>query len=125
MHDPPRVLLIDDSEVSRLVCETLVVAEGYDMRTVDSLAALRVAVQEWPPDVILTDLQMPGVSGEQVCQELKSNPDTRAIPVVLYSSLPEEQLVEVALRCGADGVVSKARRHEDLPVRLREICSRS
>jgi len=125
MHNPRRVLLIDDSEVSRLVCETLLVAEGYDMRTVETLAELQQTLREWPPDVILTDMQMPGLTGVQVCQQLKSNPDTLRIPVVLYSSLPEEELAVAALRCGADAFVCKARRHEDLPVRLREIFSGS
>jgi len=125
MKRQPRVLLIDDSEVSRLVCETLLVAEGYEMRTVESVDEFHQTLQQWRPDVILTDVQLPGLSGADVCLMLKADEDTARIPVVLYSSLPEDQLAVLALRCGADAFVSKAKRHEDLPRRLREICGQS
>jgi CheY-like chemotaxis protein len=124
MKRPSRVLLIDDSTVSLLVCETLLVAEGYDIRTAASLEQFQTMLREWPPDVILTDVQMPGMSGADLCRMLKADPKTSGIPVVLYSSLPEEELMVVALRCGADGCVCKANRHEDLPRRLRDICAK-
>jgi two-component system cell cycle response regulator len=119
-----RVLLIDDSSVSALVCETLLVAEGFDIRTATSLDQFHRALREWPPDVVLTDVQMPGTSGPDVCRKLKADASTASIPVVLYSSLPEEDLMILALQCGADGCVCKADRHEGLPRRLREICAK-
>jgi CheY-like chemotaxis protein len=124
MKRPSRVLLIDDSSVSLLVCETLLVAEGYDIRTAASLEQFHTMLRDWPPDVILTDVQMPGMSGVDLCRTLKSDAKTAGIPVVLYSSLPEEELMILALRCGADGCVCKANRHDELPRRLKELCAK-
>ena len=124
MPHPLRILLIDDSDVSLLVCETLLVAEGFDTRTAASLEQFDHLLREWPPDVVLTDVQMPGLSGPELCRRLKADAATARIPVVLYSSLPEEELMIAALQCGADGCVRKANRHEELPQRLREICAK-
>jgi PleD family two-component response regulator len=124
MAPPLRILVIDDSSVSLLVCETLLVAEGFDTRTATTIEQFHRTLAEWPPDLVLTDVEMPGVSGEELCRMLKADPSTAAIPVVLYSSLPEEELMIRALRCGADGCVRKAERHEHLPRQLREICAK-
>ena len=80
-----RVLLIDDSSVSLLVCETLLVGEGYDVRTASNLAEFNRVLSEWRPDLVLTDVQMPGLSGMDLCRTLKASNDTVRIPVVLYS----------------------------------------
>jgi DNA-binding response OmpR family regulator len=115
-------LLVDDSSVSLLVCETLLVAEGYDLRTASSMEEFERVLREWPPDVILTDVQMPGISGTDLCRRLKADQRTASIPVVLYSSLPEDELTVLALQCGADGCVCKAKRHDELPQRIKAIC---
>jgi DNA-binding response OmpR family regulator len=124
MNDPARVLLIDDSSVSLLVCETLLVAEGFDIRAATTFDQFHQLLREWPPDIVLTDVQMPGMSGPELCRKLKAAPETAHLPVVLYSTLPEEELTILALQCGADGCVCKAHRHDDLAVRLRAICAR-
>jgi len=70
----------------------------------------------------LTDVSMPGMTGDELCQALKNRYETSAIPVVLFSSLPEDELAELARRCAADGYLTKRDGLDRLPEELRELC---
>ena len=116
-----KVVLIDDSEVSLLVAETLLLADGYDVRTALSLAEFDQTVRDFRPDIILTDVEMPELNGSELCKRIKATPQTAQVPVVLYSSKPPDELATLAADCGADGHVCKATRQEYLPRQLAEI----
>lgn len=80
-----KVLLVDDSRVILLIAKAYL-EERYDVITAtDGFEALRKAVEE-RPDVLLTDLNMPGMSGEQVRQALAGDPRTRQIKVVVTTT---------------------------------------
>ena len=68
---------------------------------------LALALQSWKPDLILTDIHMPGVQGTDICRTLKSQYGTQDIPIVLFSSLPDDELEKLAEQVGADGSISK------------------
>ncbi len=116
-----KVVLIDDSEVSLLVAETLLLTDGYDVRTAVNLAEFDEAIRDFRPDIILTDVEMPELSGTELCKRIKADPQTAHVPVVLYSAKPPHELAALAAECGADGHVCKANRHEDLPRQLAEL----
>ena len=103
-----KVLLIDDSEISLQFAAALLVEAGYEVRTADNVDDFDETLGDWAPDIILTDVQMPGLSGPELCRLLKARYDTAHVPVVLYSSLSDEQLAELAPTCEADGYVSNA-----------------
>jgi two-component system cell cycle response regulator len=122
MDRRPRILLLDDSRVNLLVCESQLSAAGYEVRTASSLDQFQGVLREWPPDIVLTDVHMPGLSGAELCRSLKADATTAHVAVVLYSALCEDDLTLLALQCGADGFVCKADTPDELPRRLQEIC---
>jgi DNA-binding response OmpR family regulator len=110
-----KVLLIDDSEISLHFVAGVLVSAGYDVRTADDVDKLGGVLGDWRPDIILTDVNMPGISGVELCRRLKSNDDTARVPVVLLSAAPRHELESLARDCEADGFLSKATGLEKLP----------
>lgn len=102
-----RVLVIDDSEMSLMVVSAALERAGYDVRTSSEPHSVRSALGAWQPDVILTDVTMPGMSGVELCRLLKTTYDTAHVPVVLFSALDAEELERLAQECEADAFLAK------------------
>jgi CheY-like chemotaxis protein len=102
-----KVLLIDDSEISLHFAAAALTRAGYDVRTSTDVHEFGAALGTWRPDVILTDVSMPGITGVELCRRLKSSYETAHVPVVLFSALPNEELETLARECEADGFLSK------------------
>jgi two-component system cell cycle response regulator len=101
------VLIADDSLVIRAVVRSGLEDEGYRViEAVDGLAALERCRQE-PPDVVLLDIEMPGLDGYQVLSELKSDADLKNIPVVFLTSRSGMDDVVAGLRGGAHDYLKK------------------
>jgi two-component system cell cycle response regulator len=101
------VLIADDSLVIRAVARDGLEDEGYRVtEAVDGLTALEVCRRE-PPDVILLDIEMPGLDGYQVLAELKSDAELRDIPVVFLTSRGDMADVVAGLRGGAHDYLKK------------------
>ena len=114
-----KVLLIDDSEISLHFVASVLLRAGYDVRTADDVDKLEGVLGDWRPDVILTDVNMPGISGIELCKMLKSNYETAHVPVVLFSAVPQHELEGMARDCEADGCLSKANGLDRLPKELQ------
>lgn len=113
-----KVLLIDDSEISLHFVAGVLLRAGYEVRTADDIDKLETVLGDWRPDIILTDVNMPGISGLELCRMLKSSYDTAHVPVVLFSAVPPEELEGMARDCEADGFLSKASGLDRLPTEL-------
>jgi CheY-like chemotaxis protein len=116
--DRLQILVLDDSELALEVIAAALREAGFGVRAVASLPAFELAMEAALPDVIVTDLQMPEVTGDNVCRLLKRLHDTEAIPIIICSSLDEEAIAPLAARAGADGYVSKQGGPEALVARL-------
>jgi CheY-like chemotaxis protein len=85
-----RVVLVDDSDEVRRVTELMLMASGWDVvAAVNSATAGIAAVKSTKPDVVVTDLQMPGVSGFDLIRALRFDPRTSPIPIVLLTATSE------------------------------------
>jgi CheY-like chemotaxis protein len=115
MTQQHKILLIDDSDVSLHFTSRVLGRAGFDVRTTSDVHDLEAVLGGWRPDVILTDVDMPGLSGPQLCRILKSNYETAHVPVVLFSAVPSHELETMARECEADGYLSKANGLERLP----------
>ncbi|HEY5951288.1 MAG TPA: response regulator [Kofleriaceae bacterium] len=113
-----KILLIDDSEVSLHFTSRVLGRAGFDVRTTNDVNDLEAVLGGWRPDLILTDVDMPGLSGPELCRILKSNYETAHVPVVLFSAVPSQQLESMARECEADGYLSKANGLDRLPQEL-------
>lgn len=103
-----RVLLVEDDRFLRKAADARLRQAGYTVLTaVDGEEALRLARAE-RPDLILLDLIMPKIQGFEVLRELKQDPATAPIPVVVLSNLGQERDMEQALKLGAHAYFVKA-----------------
>jgi adenylate cyclase len=102
-----KVLLVDDSELALSTVTGVLVDAGYDVRATKDVHALDAVLGDWRPDIILTDVNMPGISGVELCRKLKSSYETAHVPVVLFSAEPNDVLAGMARDCEADGFLSK------------------
>ena len=113
-----KILVIDDSEASLHFTSRALGRAGFEVRTTLDVNDLHAVLGGWRPDVILTDVDMPGLTGLELCRMLKSTYETAHVPVVLFSALPSDELETVARECEADGFVSKANGLDQLPYEL-------
>jgi rsbT co-antagonist protein RsbR len=82
------ILLVEDSKVQKLACERILFKAGYLVLLAgEGEEALRLA-REGAPDLVLLDLVLPGIGGEEVLHTLKRDPHTEQIPVIVVSHLP-------------------------------------
>jgi CheY-like chemotaxis protein len=115
---PKKVLLIDDSEISLHFTARVLGRAGFEVRSSTDPYELGTVLGGWRPDLILTDVNMPGLSGVELCRMLKASYETAHVPVVLFSALPAEELEGLAQECEADGFLSKANGLEQVPKEL-------
>src|SRR5262249_54009112 len=102
-----RLLIVDDDEGSRYFLRKLVGAQWSDVREArDGDEGLRLA-RELQPSAIVLDLQMPGLSGEEVLETLLADPSTRDIPVVIVTSQTPIEPIQERLQGQARAVLSK------------------
>ncbi len=109
-----RVLLADDSITIQKVVELTFAETDHEVVAVGNGRELLDRVGEVRPDVVLCDVVMPDVNGYDVCQELKSNPDTLHIPVVLLTGTFEPFDRNRALAVGCDAIITKPFEAEEL-----------
>src|SRR5258708_29134571 len=113
-----RILWADDNADMRDYVRRLL-ADRYEVLAVsDGLSAL-AAAQENCPELILTDIMMPGLDGLGLLRELRANPQTRTVPVILLSARAGEESSVYGLDAGADGYLTKPFSAQQLLARVR------
>ena len=113
---PGRILVIDDEAQITRVLRAALSAQGYDVRTAnDPEEGLRL-FRDWPPDLVITDLMMPTMSGVEVCRLIRSQGST---PVLVLSVREHERSKVEALDAGADDYVTKPFSIQELLARVR------
>lgn len=102
-----RILIVDDNQLNLKLARLIVVAEGYeaDVAT-DAQEALEIIAAR-TPDLILMDLQMPGIDGLELTRTLKAAPGTRDIPVVALTAAAMQRDRDQAQAAGCDGFIAK------------------
>src|SRR5579863_6203669 len=86
---PPRILVVDDQASIAGLMSQLLTMRGYDVVTASNAEQAEAEVHRQLPDLILSDVMMPGKSGYELCRGLKENPATRLIPFVLITGLSD------------------------------------
>jgi signal transduction histidine kinase len=118
--DAPEVLVTDDNPDLRRLLAFLLGRE-FRVRIARNGREALEAVRERAPDLVLTDVMMPEMSGTELCAALKGDPATRAIPLVLLTSKAERQMKIEGLELGADDYVAKPFHPRELLARVRSL----
>lgn len=119
---PQRILIVeDDPDLRALLLESLRAA-GYDTyAAADGIEGLRIIVDD-PPDLVLTDVLMPGFTGLELCTLIKASPRTTHIPVIFLSCVED---VLGGFEVGADDYLVKPFRHRELLARVQAVFRRA
>jgi DNA-binding response OmpR family regulator len=106
---PRRILVVDDSEMVGMVLSSELTARGFEVSVADSAEkATRIILKKQTrPDLVLLDVRMPKVNGEQLCRFIKGNALFSGIKVLLCSSESPDELRRICREAGADGFVAK------------------
>ena len=115
----PVVLVVDDSAANRDLIEACLAGVECQVRSAeDGMAALK-AIQASPPDLVLLDVQMPGMDGYEVCRRIKASSTSHLIPVVMITALDRTSDRINALDAGADDYMTKPVDRVELVARVR------
>ena len=102
-----KILLVEDNPVNRRLAEFLLRSQGYEVREAATAQEAFEVLKTERPDLIVMDIQLPGMDGLEATKKLKENPATRDIPIVAVTSYAMKGGREKALAAGCVGYVTK------------------
>jgi CheY-like chemotaxis protein len=108
MAEKKRILLLDDSTITLEMEKAVLEERGYGVAIASNLLEFQSQLDQFQPEIILTDLMMPDISGKDIVRVLKQDFHTEKIPIILFSSKGDDELSEIAEQAGADGFLSKS-----------------
>ncbi len=119
-----KVLLVEDDPVILRLLEVNFELEGYDVVLAHDGAEGIALAREERPDLVISDIMMPNVSGIELVQALKGDEATAAIPVILLSAKAQSADVKAGLEAGADDYVTKPFEPLELVDRVQALLAR-
>ncbi len=118
MNSSIRILVVDDDKDLRAAMVRLLKGAGYEVNEVDNGISGLEQAREWKPDLLLLDVDMPGMNGLEVCTRIKSDPTLDRLFVVMVSaSCITSDQQSLGLETGADGYIAR-------PIANRELIAR-
>lgn len=122
MTELRRILVVDDEPQIRLILHKALARQGYDVLTAMDGATALETFHNWQPDLVVTDLSMPGMNGLELCRRLSAISD---VPIIVLTVKGEEHIKVEALDAGADDYVTKPFGMDELLARFRALLRRS
>jgi CheY-like chemotaxis protein len=115
----PRILIADDDVANAELLEAHFDGGGYETKIASNGEETLAAARAWKPDLILLDVMMPKLSGFEVCRQLRADPATRDIAVLMVTALDQAADVEKAVESGTDDFITKPINKTELLLRVR------
>ena len=115
-----KILVVDDAPKNVKLLEDILTAKGYEVVTAESGLEALARIKSNHPDLLLLDVMMPGMTGYEVCQAIRSDPAIRVLPVVLVTALDSSERIR-GLEAGADDFLTKPINQPELLARVRSL----
>jgi len=112
------VLIVDDEFAGRETLQSVLEGEGYQLEMAENGVQAIEKAKKLLPDVILLDVMMPGMTGFEVCQRIRNDPEIAEIPIIVLTALDDRESLLTALKAGADDFISKPFDRYELRARL-------
>jgi len=120
--DRSRVLVVDDEPQITRVLKTVLSSQGYQVRTAAEGESALSTLDEWRPELVITDLYMPRMDGVELCRRIRA---VSSVPIIVLSVKGEERTKVEALDSGADDYVTKPFGIDELMARVRAALRRA
>ncbi|WP_298355130.1 phosphate regulon transcriptional regulator PhoB [Rhodoblastus sp.] len=121
----PRILVVEDEAALGLLLAYNLESEGYVVERVERGDEAELRLEESPPDLVILDWMLPGVSGLEICRRLRARETTRTLPVIMLTARGEEGERVRGLSVGADDYVVKPFSVPELMARVRALLRRA
>jgi two-component system phosphate regulon response regulator PhoB len=125
VNTAPRVLVVEDEAALSLLLSYNLEAEGYVVERVERGDEAELRLEETPPDLLILDWMLPGVSGLEICRRLRAREATRSLPVIMLTARGEEAERVRGLSVGADDYVVKPFSVPELMARVKALLRRA
>jgi putative two-component system response regulator len=112
------VLIVDDEYSGRETLQSVLEGEGYNLIMAENGPQAIERAKAYLPDVILLDVMMPGMTGFEVCERIRSDPQVAEIPIIILTALDDRESLLTGLKSGADDFISKPFDRFELRARL-------
>src|SRR5205085_1286691 len=116
-----RILIVDDSADNIILTRELLSSRGYEVISASTAEAAQHVIATQQPDLVLLDVILPGKSGYELCRELKNDPFTRLIPIVMITGLTDREDKIRGIEAGADDFLNKPIFPEELFARVNSL----
>jgi two-component system, OmpR family, phosphate regulon response regulator PhoB len=121
----PRIAVVEDEEALSVLLRYNLEAEGYLVSTILRGDEAEEELRHQPPDLIILDWMLPGVSGIELCRRLRNRPETSRVPVIMLTARGEESERVRGLATGADDYVVKPFSTPELMARVKALLRRT
>lgn len=116
-----KILLVDDTKTLISVLKVFLMGWDLEFREAhDGISALKTA-REWTPDLVISDVRMPGMDGFELCANLRADPALHAVPVVLLTSFGDEISKRKGMLVGATAFLTKGGSLDELRSTVRDV----
>lgn len=112
------ILIVDDEYAGRETLQSILESEGYQLEMAENGMQAIEKAKRLMPDVILLDIMMPGMTGFEVCERIRNDPQIAEIPIIVLTALDDRESLLTALKAGADDFISKPFDRYELRARL-------